>query len=147
MGRSEIYTTHFTGNAPGEVLLIGADAREDPLEDPSVWREVLPRTRLRPDTLHRFVIGAADRWPVTHVRMEVFPDGGMSRLRLLGELEPDSLDEAMLRWLRALPESQLHAVLDDVPGLPDETTAALRTRRPFLRHGGVPDAVRDHLLA
>ena len=93
------------------------------------------------------MIGTADRWPVTHVRMEVFPDGGMSRLRLLGELEPGSLDEAMLRWLRALPESQLHAVLDDVPGLPDETMAALRTRRPFLRHGGVPDAVRDHLLA
>ena len=140
--RAEIDTTHFTGNAPGEVRLIGADAREDPLEDPSAWREVLPRTRLRPDTLHRFGICVEHRKPVTHIRMEVFPDGGMSRLRLLGELEPDALDDAMLRWLRALPESQLRAVLDDVPGLPDETVTALRARRSSLRQGGVPAAGR-----
>ena len=145
--RAEIDTTHFTGNAPGEARLVGVDAREHPLEDPSAWREVLPRTRLRPDTLHRFRIPPASRHAVTHVRMEVFPDGGMSRVRLLGELEPDALDEAMLRWLRALPESQLHAVLDDVPGLSEEAFASLRARRPFPPPGGVPEPVRTHLLA
>ncbi|WP_406384878.1 hypothetical protein [Streptomyces sp. NBC_01618] len=43
---------------------------------------VLPRTRLQPDTNHRFVLPDAVR--ATHVRIDIFPDGGISRLRLFG---------------------------------------------------------------
>jgi allantoicase len=48
------------------------------------WTEVLPRTRLQPDTTHRFVLPA----PVcgTHARIDIYPDGGISRLRLFGSL-------------------------------------------------------------
>lgn len=43
---------------------------------------MLPRTRLQPDTDHRFVLPEAAL--ATHVRIDIFPDGGISRLRLFG---------------------------------------------------------------
>ena len=48
------------------------------------WHEILPRTRLQPDTNHRFVLPAEAVG--THARVDIFPDGGISRLRLYGSL-------------------------------------------------------------
>jgi allantoicase len=141
--RAEIDTSHFTGNAPGAARLIGIDARVSPLEDENAWQELLPRTKLRPDTLHRFMIGSDS---VTHVRMEVFPDGGMSRVRLFGELDDSSLDTLSVRWLAALPETQLSSVLADVPELTDAEVETIRTRRSFRSASAIPAALRAHLL-
>jgi allantoicase len=141
--RAEIDTSHFIGNAPGEARLVGIDARTSSLEDASAWRELLPRTRLRPDTLHRFRIGHDS---VTHVRMEVFPDGGMSRVRLFGELDSSALDAIAVRWLDALPDSQLTEVLAGAPELTEAEAAAVRTGRPFGSASAIPTAVRAHLI-
>jgi len=140
--RAEIDTSHFTGNAPGEVRLVGIDARTSPLEDANGWHDLLPRTRLRPDTLHRFRIGSDS---VTHVRMEVFPDGGMSRVRLFGELDESALDAISVRWLGALPESQLAGVLAEVPELTETEADSVRARRPSLSPSGIPAALRAYL--
>lgn len=80
--RLVVDTTWFIGNAPGEVLVRGCDGA--PTAEPTDWVELLPRTRLQPDTRHQFPV--ADAPPVTHVRLDVFPDGGMARFRVLGEL-------------------------------------------------------------
>jgi allantoicase len=141
--RAEIDTSHFTGNAPGAARLVGIDARTRPMEDQDAWRELLPRTRLRPDTLHRFRIGGES---VTHVRMEVFPDGGMSRVRLFGELDESALDAISVRWLSALPEAQLSGVLAGVPELTGAEAEGIRARRQFLSANGIPAALRAHLL-
>jgi allantoicase len=45
---------------------------------------ILPRTRLQPDTNHRFVLPTPAVG--THARVDIFPDGGISRLRLFGSL-------------------------------------------------------------
>jgi allantoicase len=142
--RAEIDTSHFTGNAPGEARLLGIDARTSSLEDESAgggWHDLLPRTRLRPDTLHRFRIGGDS---ITHVRMEVFPDGGMSRVRLFGELDESALDAISVRWLGALPESQLSGVLAGVPDLTEAEAESVRARRPSL--AALPAALRAHLI-
>jgi allantoicase len=47
------------------------------------WREILPRTPLRPHTLHRFD-EVAETGPLTHARLNIYPDGGVARLRLFG---------------------------------------------------------------
>ena len=141
--RAEIDTSHFTGNAPGEARLVGIDTRKNSLEDDAAWRELLPRTQLRPDTLHRFRIGGDH---VTHVRMEVFPDGGMSRVRLFGELDEPALDDIAARWLRALPEAQLSGVLNEVPELTDAEADALRDRRSHLAADAIPSSVKDYLV-
>ncbi|MDN5854333.1 MAG: allantoicase [Actinomycetia bacterium] len=73
--RVEIDTSYFVGNAPGWASLSGRDGDGD-------WVELLARTPLQPDTVHRFWLDDAP--PATHVRLDVYPDGGLARLRLPG---------------------------------------------------------------
>ncbi|MDQ3308200.1 MAG: allantoicase, partial [Actinomycetota bacterium] len=60
------------------------------------WWELVCRTRSQPDTRHRFVVDA-DR-PVTHVRLDVYPDGGLARLRVWGSLTDAALQALRSRW-------------------------------------------------
>lgn len=80
----EIDTAYLKGNAAGWATVSIKDAEEGEGERSGQWREIVPRTRLQPDTNHRFVL------PVTavgtHARVDIFPDGGISRLRLFGSL-------------------------------------------------------------
>lgn len=77
----EIDTAYLKGNAAGWATVSVRDGEDGADGD---WTEILPRTRLQPDTLHRFVLDA----PVvaTHARVDIYPDGGISRLRLFGSL-------------------------------------------------------------
>ncbi len=77
----EIDTACLKGNAAGWVRLMGRDA----LSGSEEWFPITPRVALRPDTAHRFLVGPP---PATHVRMDIFPDGGVARLRLYGSLTP-----------------------------------------------------------
>jgi allantoicase len=92
---AELDTTHFKGNAPGGAALHGADLRDAAGPAEAEWFDLVPRTRLRPDTRHRFAV-ASDR-VVTHARLDIYPDGGMARLRLFGSLEPAELDALAAR--------------------------------------------------
>jgi allantoicase len=87
--RIELDTTHFVGNAPAEARVLGIDARAGgdvlPPADAPGWVELLPRRPLLPDTRH--VFPSAPSPSVTHVRLDVYPDGGLSRVRVWGELE------------------------------------------------------------
>ena len=104
---AEIDTSCFVGNAPDRVRLLAADERgAGPAAAiaESSWREVLPVTRVQPDTRHRFRLdgqGAA-----THVRLDVIPDGGLARLRINGEIIDEALTALRRRWRDALPETQ-----------------------------------------
>ena len=71
--RVEIDTSYFVGNAPGWASLTGDDGVV-----------LVEKTRLQPDTRHFFVVSADE--PVSEVRLDVFPDGGVARLRVWGEL-------------------------------------------------------------
>ncbi|MGP3632560.1 allantoicase [Streptomyces sp. 24-1644] len=78
IGAVEIDTAYLKGNSAGWATLSVRDG------DTGDWAEILPRTRLQPDTNHRFVLPEAAVG--THVRIDIFPDGGISRLRLFGSL-------------------------------------------------------------
>lgn len=103
----ELDTTHFKGNAPAVARLRGLDAAATDLADPAGWVEILPRTRLQPDTRHRFALdrygGPGAARTVSHVRLDIFPDGGMARLRLFGRLAPATLADLRRRWWGLLP--------------------------------------------
>jgi allantoicase len=90
---AELDTSHFKGNAPGRASLRGVDVRSGSLDEPGDWFELLAPTRLAPDTAHRFPVPAGRA--ATHVRLDIFPDGGMARLRLYGR--PDAAGAAALR--------------------------------------------------
>ncbi len=89
---AELDTTWFLGNAPGEAALSARDG------ETGAWTELLARTPLLPDTRHRFVLDGAD--PATDVRLDVYPDGGMARLRLWGSPTDDGLADLRERWSR-----------------------------------------------
>lgn len=96
---AEIDTRHFKGNCPGEASLLGYRATAgDPPDDLTAWTPLLPRTPLRPDTRHRFRVDGAEAPPVTHVRLDIFPDGGAARLRLYGDLSPTGDAAVRERW-------------------------------------------------
>jgi allantoicase len=90
----ELDTSGYIGNAPGRAEL-RASAGGD-WGDPSAWAPLLPRTALLPDTPHRFRVTSAD--PCDLVRLDVFPDGGVARLRLFGSLTPAGLAQVRRRW-------------------------------------------------
>jgi allantoicase len=85
---AELDTSWFLHNAPGWAALTGRTADGGTVE-------LLRRTALQPDTRHRFRVPAT---AVTHVRMDVFPDGGMARLRLNGALTARGRAELAARW-------------------------------------------------
>ena len=95
----ELDTTWFLGNAPGEAALSSYDSYDgaDDPADGATWTPLLERTALQPDTRHRVVLPAASA-AATHVRLDVYPDGGMARLRLWGTPTDDGLVALRDRW-------------------------------------------------
>jgi allantoicase len=75
--RIEIDTNHFKGNYPDTASIDGSADGHD-------WFEILPRTKLQAHTRHFFRDEVAGGRPVSQVRLNVFPDGGVSRLRIWG---------------------------------------------------------------
>ena len=88
--RLEIDTAWFKGNFPESCSLEGVNApnlSEERLTDPSVaWKNILPRTKLQAHTRHYFENEMLDAGAVSHVRFNIFPDGGVSRLRVYGSI-------------------------------------------------------------
>ena len=86
--RVEVDTSHFKGNFPESCSLEACHAEraatEEFTDSPVSWREVLPRTRLLAHTRHAFEDEVKEAGSATHVRFNIFPDGGVSRLRLYG---------------------------------------------------------------
>lgn len=91
--RVEVDTAHFKGNYPDRVLLQAADIDGMPFTDlvtaSENWPVLLPEHKLGPDRQHFYADELQDAGPVTHVRLSIFPDGGVSRLRLYGRLKRD----------------------------------------------------------
>jgi allantoicase len=85
--RVEIDTDHFKGNAPGSCMLewydAGAAAGEfDP--DQAPWGTLVANSPLQPHSRHTF--GVSEPHAATHVRLNIYPDGGVARLRLFGKV-------------------------------------------------------------
>jgi allantoicase len=87
--RVELETDHFKGNAPGSAMLEQCDAAVESGEafnpDKAKWSVMVPRTGLQPHADHEFDVKR--RQPATHVRLNIYPDGGVARLRLFGRVD------------------------------------------------------------
>ena len=81
--RVEIDTDHFKGNAPGWCSLEACIARDNAIEA-AKWTPIFARTALQPHARHSFEPELAAMDNATHVRLSIYPDGGVARLRLLG---------------------------------------------------------------
>lgn len=89
--RIEVDTAHFKGNFPDRCSIQAArveqGTQQSLITQSMFWPELLAPQELRADAIHGFEAGAiAKLGPISHIRLNIFPDGGVSRLRLFGKL-------------------------------------------------------------
>ena len=82
--RVELDTDHFKGNAPGKCYLEYCDAISDSGFDPenAKWSVLVTESPVKPHGQHLWKVASPK--PATHVRLNIYPDGGVARLRLIG---------------------------------------------------------------
>ena len=88
--RVVVDTSYFTGNYPPEVAVeaYGAEGYPAPAELAAAsWTTLVPRSAVAGDSRNEFEVTVEHRF--THVRLTIFPDGGVARLRVRGEPVPD----------------------------------------------------------
>lgn len=97
----DIDTSHFTGNFPPAASLEACAVEGSP-DEKTKWTEILPASALSASAHHFFPIGAAEAF--THLRLNIYPDGGVARLRVYGEpvAQWQGKDRAALYELSAL---------------------------------------------
>ncbi|EEG07989.1 allantoicase [Pseudogulbenkiania ferrooxidans] len=81
----DVDTSHFTGNYPPAVSIEAAVSASDDVEalKAAAWTEILPATALGPNSHHLLQCASGDVW--THLRVNIYPDGGIARLRVYGQ--------------------------------------------------------------
>ena len=83
-------TAFFKGNYPDKFSLQAADisvaTKESLITQSMFWQELLPQQKLQMDAEHKFKNELNIIGPVTHIKLNIYPDGGVSRLRVLGKL-------------------------------------------------------------
>ena len=97
----DLDTSHFTGNFPPSASIEGRDAVQDESVTDASWFPLLPAVNLSGNRHHYFNMEGARR--CTHVRVNLYPDGGLARLRLYGmpEFDPAAVDSQGLIDLAA----------------------------------------------
>jgi allantoicase len=104
-------TSFFKGNYPEQcsfdacAVTDSADAERLAAGDGAEWTEMLPRSGLRGDAENPFRITVRGR--VTHLRFNIYPDGGVARLRIYGEPVHDAFTPGTSTDLAALENGGL----------------------------------------
>jgi len=80
----DIDTTHFSGNQPMHASLEACHSNKNP-NNKSKWIKILNKKKLGPNKNHNFNI--KNKSIFTHVKLNIYPDGGVARLRVYGEVE------------------------------------------------------------
>ena len=81
-------TAHFKGNYPdrcsveGALLAPDADCNDSNIN----WQTLLPEQKLSADAIHEYQSELTDSGPFSHLRLRIYPDGGISRLRAFGTI-------------------------------------------------------------
>jgi allantoicase len=101
--RVELDTWRFRGNAPASAALAVGTSPEGP------WHDVLARTPLLPHTCHVFDAELAAQEPARFVRLSIWPDGGVSRLRLFGTASRAGRETWGMARLNALAPDEAQA--------------------------------------
>lgn len=88
IGRIIVDTCHFKGNYPDTCSLEACRSATDEavINDKVNWITILPQQKLSADHIHEFISEIKEEPAVTHVRLNIFPDGGVSRLHLFGQI-------------------------------------------------------------
>jgi len=131
--RIEVNTAHYKGNFPDTCSLEICNNKTGKLtstnSDSLAWQEVLPKTKLKPN--HRHVFNRLHATGIaTHARFNIYPDGGVSRLRLFGRAEIAANPVAGLERFNHLSKRKAAKALLDCCGS-TKWARQLAEQRPF----------------
>lgn len=104
--RIELDTAHFKGNYPDTCSIDAA------LSAGGEWSEILPPTKLEADTRHMFIDELRAPGPATHLRLNVYPDGGVSRMRVYAAATEAGRGSAVMERLNTLVDDRAEAELE-----------------------------------
>ena len=85
----EIDTAHFKGNFPDQASIQAVSTSSELnvkniIKDSEKWDFILNKTKLKADNIHKFNLDLNSQKEATHIRLNIYPDGGVSRLRIFG---------------------------------------------------------------
>jgi len=83
----DVNTSHFTGNFPPAASIEGAHVAKGSPNQSTQWTEIVPSTTLQGNSHHYLEVKAEE--PFTHLRVNIYPDGGIARLRVYGQPQLD----------------------------------------------------------
>jgi allantoicase len=88
----DIDTNHFLGNNPAYASVDAVEIHSDIqlselIHEDFRWTEILSKVALKPGSQNIFAVASKERW--THLRLNIYPDGGVARFRVHGEPVPD----------------------------------------------------------
>ena len=133
LDRIVVDTGQFKGNYPDRCAIDGLYWPWAPpysLVDHPDWQEIVPQTALGADAEHTFSVATTAAF--THLRLRIYPDGGVARLRAFGQPSgpPDVSDDALLHWINNAPENEVLEALGRCCGAP-RWAKQLTALRPF----------------
>lgn len=132
LSHTEIDTAHFMGNFPESCELHAINSSSlMPSGSDDDWTLILPRTQLGPHRQHQFQLENVHDKTFTHVKVTIYPDGGIKRVRIFGR-RPGSRTSITTSDMRIPDESE---EISEVPStspqiqenLPDESTDASKS--------------------
>jgi len=143
---AEIDTAHFLGNFPQSCELHGCHTAGDaPQSGSEMWVPILSRVELGPHRRHSFQLETRPEDVFSHVKVTIYPDGGIKRVRINGTragLAPDEVvsRQGLVDTEERTPEKIAHGVTKAIPVLP-------LTHEAFAPYGQVIQAYGDHATA
>lgn len=137
--RVEVDTAHFKGNYPDRCALgaccVEGSAAGDSALGSATWRIILREVKLKPN--HRHIFRPQPEFagdPATHVRFKIYPDGGVSRLRIYGRTKHAGGRAKGIELLNHLAPAQVRKALADCCGS-RKWVEQMVEQRPFLSAG------------
>jgi len=153
--RVEIDTSHFKGNYPDTASIETAVVKDESkgvsadvaARAIAQWSVLLPQTKLQPDHRHAYGPELSPSVASSHVRLNIFPDGGVSRFRVFGVPTRDARHAAVVRQLNAMDGPELRVLLADFCGAPEWIDGVV-AERPYASADAVlaaSDAASAHV--
>ncbi len=83
-----IDTHHFKGNYPDSCAIDACNCTNDEEIMNANWQPLLHQQKLEAHQEHSFEDNLIEKHPpITHIKLKIYPDGGISRLRILGTIK------------------------------------------------------------
>ena len=87
ISKVDIDTSHFNGNQPSMISLEGCNSKSKKLKDLK-WKVIIRKKKIKANSHHLF--NTNSKLIFTHIKLNIFPDGGIARLRLYGNISKEN---------------------------------------------------------